>query len=485
VAGQVTIFNKGFKSPKEMKDHTSTATSTGVEKNLLEHIAVAASSYPSDFKPHPNLARVLKARTKTIGDGEGLDWSTAESMAFGSLLAEGNHVRLSGQDVERGTFSQRHALLHDQVNEKQYVPLNNLVRAGTLGSQSHFTVCNSSLSEFGTLGFELGYSLVNPNQLILWEAQFGDFANNAQCIIDQFIASGEQKWVQTSGLTVLLPHGYDGQGPEHSSARIERFLQMCDEDPYTMPRNDEDGIDSAARQHQDCNMQVVYPTVPSNYFHVLRRQVHREFRKPLIVLASKALLRHPMAKSATAEMTEHTRFQRLIPEVMHPNSLQELSSNGHANGISIKAYAGNNTEPRLPFSLIQDPQYPIDSSTGLTTVADKSGFTLLPPDETKTLIFCSGQVYYLLNKARALNNLRHVAIVRIEQLNPFPFWECKTVVDFYKNLEEIVYCQEESLNSGSFTFVEPRLDTAIRQSDWYKSGKVSLIIFQNQEQLII
>ena len=459
----------GFKSPAELRKETTPAKSTGVEKTLLEHIAVQSCSYPSDFTPHPNLARILKGRSKTIEEGDGIDWATAEAMAFGSLLAEGTHVRLSGQDVERGTFSQRHALLHDQKTERQHVPLNNLVRAGALSSQSPFTVCNSSLSEFGTLGFELGYSLVTPSQLILWEAQFGDFANNAQCIIDQFIGSGEQKWLQRSALTMLLPHGYDGQGPEHSSARIERFLQLCDEDPYHMPDISGEGLDSATRQHQDCNIQVIYPTVPSNYFHALRRQIHREFRKPLIVLTSKALLRHPAAKSALGEMTEGTRFQRLIPEVLHPNALESLDS--ASSSLSLISYAGNNPEPRIPYSSVKDKAYPAKSATPINV--DSDGFSLLPPDEIKTLIFCSGQVYYLLSKARALNNLRHVAIVRIEQLNPFPFWECKTVVDFYgKSLEEIVYCQEESFNSGSWIFVEPRLTTAIQHSDWFKSDKV-------------
>jgi 2-oxoglutarate dehydrogenase E1 component len=223
---------------------------------------------------HSGFVRILKARSKAINEGQGIDWPTAEGLAFGSLLLEGKHVRLSGQDVERGTFSQRHAVLHDQVNEKQYIPLNDL-RPG----QAKFTVCNSSLSEFGVLGFEYGYSLVNPNSLILWEAQFGDFVNNAQCIIDQFIASGEKKWLQRTGLVVLLPHGYDGQGPEHSSGRFERFLQLCDDHPYIYPPPEK-----MARQHQDCNMQIIYATTPANYFHVLRRQIHRDFRKPVSFL---------------------------------------------------------------------------------------------------------------------------------------------------------------------------------------------------------
>ena len=269
---QITIsLFKGFKSPKELAEEITPVYPTGASDELLKHVGEVISSYPKGFNVHSGLVRVLKARAKAVNEEHGVDWSTAEGLAFGSLLLEGKHVRLSGQDVERGTFSQRHAVLHDQINEAQYVPLNDL-RPG----QAKFSVCNSSLSEFGTLGFEYGYSLVNPNSLILWEAQFGDFFNNAQCIIDQFIAAGEKKWLQRTGLVILLPHGYDGQGPEHSSGRIERFLQLCDDHPYVFP-----SPEKMARQHQDCNMQVVYATTPANYFHVLRRQIHRDFRKPV------------------------------------------------------------------------------------------------------------------------------------------------------------------------------------------------------------
>jgi 2-oxoglutarate dehydrogenase E1 component len=471
----------GIKAPMELADKTVPSKPTGVDTALLKHIGTAAATYPQGFKVHPNLAKILKLREKSISDGEGIDWATAESMAFGTLLAENNHVRLSGQDVERGTFSQRHAVLHDQANEGQYVPLNNLVVAGLLTSQSAFTVCNSSLSEFGILGFELGYSMVDPNQLILWEAQFGDFANNAQCIIDQFIASGEQKWLQRTGLTMLLPHGYDGQGPEHSSARMERFLELCDEDPYYMPDINTAGKGSYARQHQDCNMQVIYPTVPSNYFHALRRQVHREFRKPMIVLTSKALLRHPMAKSTLLEMASGTRFQRVIPEVLHPNPLADFKAvvdNSDGNIV----WSGNNKEPRIPYTLIQNPSappsLPADKPVPASLAAPAaSEFNLVPPSQIRTLIFCSGQVYYLLNKARALNNLRDIAIVRLEQLNPFPFWEVKTVVDFYgEGLEEVVFAQEEAFNSGAWRFAEPRLETAVKASEWYQSGNVSFFL---------
>ncbi|KAJ1548780.1 hypothetical protein HK405_015274 [Cladochytrium tenue] len=465
----------GFKAPAQLAEETVAPAATGLDIDLLRHLGIGAASYPDDFHVHPNLAKILRAREKSVKDGEGIDWATAESMAFGALLAENMHVRLSGQDVERGTFSQRHSVLHDQENENQYVPLNNLVVANLVPSQSTFTVCNSSLSEYGILGFELGYSMVNPNQLVMWEAQFGDFANTAQCIIDQFIAAGEQKWLQRTGLTLLLPHGYDGQGPEHSSARIERFLQLCDEDPYSMPSLESLGRGSYARQHQDCNLQVAYPTVPSNYFHLLRRQVHRQFRKPLAIFTSKALLRHPMAKSSILEMVSGTRFQRVIPEVLHSNPLAGLNETVDAG--ERRVWAGNNLEPRLPYALATDSAYPPVLPEGGEVTPSPVGageFSLLPPKEIRTVVFCSGQVYYLLARARALNNLRHVAIVRLEQLNPFPFWEVKTVLDFYGAaggaLQDVVYAQEEPFNAGSWTFVEPRISTALRATEWFKSG---------------
>ena len=240
----------GFPSPRELAERALPTRSTGTDEETLQRVGKAISQWPAGFTPHRNLARILTQRGKTVEEGQGIDWSTAEALAFGSLALEKVHVRVSGQDVERGTFSQRHVVLHDQVNEQQYVPLNDLG-----SNQARFVVCNSSLSEYGTLGFELGYSLVSPDFLTIWEAQFGDFANNAQCIIDQFIAAGERKWLQRSGLVVNLPHGYDGQGPEHSSGRIERFLQLCDDHPHVFPTPEK-----IERQHQDCNMQVVYPT---------------------------------------------------------------------------------------------------------------------------------------------------------------------------------------------------------------------------------
>jgi 2-oxoglutarate dehydrogenase E1 component len=245
----------GFPSPKQLAEQVLPVRATGIDEAILNHVGKVVSSYPPDFNVHSNLARIIKNRGKAVEDGEGIDWSTAEALAFGSLALEKKHVRVSGQDVERGTFSQRHAVLHDQEDERQYVPLNNLG-----GGQARFVICNSSLSEYGTLGFELGYSLVSPDTLTIWEAQFGDFANNAQVIIDQFIASGERKWLQRTGLVVNLPHGYDGQGPEHSSARLERFLQLCDDHPNIFPNPEK-----LERTHQDCNMQIVYPTTPANY----------------------------------------------------------------------------------------------------------------------------------------------------------------------------------------------------------------------------
>jgi len=241
---------EGFPTPKELAENVLPHHDTGSDAHTLKRIGEVISTFPEGFTPHRNLARIINTRGKTVAEGNNIDWATAEALAFGTLCLEGTHVRISGQDVERGTFSQRHAVVHDQENESTYVPLKHL------GSeQGSFTVTNSHLSEFGTLGFELGYSLVSPNSLTIWEAQFGDFANSAQVIIDQFIAGGERKWLQRTGLVLSLPHGYDGQGPEHSSGRMERFLQLCDDEPRQYP-----SAEKLDRQHQDCNMQIVYPT---------------------------------------------------------------------------------------------------------------------------------------------------------------------------------------------------------------------------------
>ena len=266
----------GFKSPMELATEVLPHPPTGVPADKLKHIGDKIGGAPDGFHVHKNLKRILANRKKTVDEGKSIDWSTAEALAFGTLCDEGHHVRVSGQDVERGTFSQRHAVLHDQENENTYTPLQHISE-----KQGSFKITNSSLSEFGTLGFEYGYSLSSPNALVIWEAQFGDFANNAQCILDQFIASGEVKWLQRSGLVMSLPHGYDGQGPEHSSGRMERYLQLCNEDPRIFPAEAD-----LERQHQDCNMQIAYMTTPANLFHILRRQMNRQFRKRKFTLPS-------------------------------------------------------------------------------------------------------------------------------------------------------------------------------------------------------
>ncbi|KAI0035818.1 2-oxoglutarate dehydrogenase complex E1 component mitochondrial precursor [Vararia minispora EC-137] len=390
----------GFPSPKKLAEETLPSRPTGVDADTLKHIGKTISGVPAGFKVHRNLGRILVGRGKTVEEGNNIDWPTAEALAFGSLALEKKHVRLSGQDVERGTFSQRHAVIHDQDNEGQYVPLDNLG-----GDQAKFVVCNSSLSEFGVLGFELGYSLVSPDTLAIWEAQFGDFANNAQCVIDQFIAAGERKWLQRSGIVVNLPHGYDGQGPEHSSGRMERFLQLCDDHPHVFPT-----LEKIERQHQDCNMQVVCATTPANYFHVLRRQIQRDFRKPLINFFSKSLLRHPLARSTLEEMIEETSFQRYIPE----------------------------------------------ESTDLVA-----------PEEIRRHILCTGQVYYTLVAEREKRGLRDVAISRVEQISPFPYDLVTPHLDKYPNAD-LLWCQEEPLNNGAWTYIGPRIHTAAKQTEHHK-----------------
>ncbi|KAG6372856.1 thiamine diphosphate-binding protein [Boletus reticuloceps] len=381
---------KGFPGPRALAEKTLPTRATGTDEETLRRVGKAISQWPAGFTPHRNLARILTQRGKTVEEGQNIDWSTAEALAFGSLALERNHVRVSGQDVER-------------ENEKQYVPLNDL------GSQqARFVVCNSSLSEYGTLGFELGYSLVSPNFLTIWEAQFGDFANNAQCIIDQFIAAGERKWLQRTGLVMSLPHGYDGQGPEHSSGRIERFLQLCGDHPHIFP-----SPEKIERQHQDCNMQVVYPTTPANYFHVLRRQIHRDFRKPLILFFSKSLLRHPRARSDLSEMIGDTNFQRYLPEP-HPEEL-------------------------------------------------------VPAEQIRRHILCTGQVYFTLLQEREDKGIKDVAISRIEQLSPFPYDLITPHLDKYPNAE-LLWCQEEPLNNGAWTYVGPRILTAANETQ-YHQGK--------------
>ncbi|KAK5174236.1 2-oxoglutarate dehydrogenase E1 component [Saxophila tyrrhenica] len=395
----------GFKSPKELATEVLPHLPTAVEADQLKQISNVIGAGPDDkFNIHRNLKRILANRTKTVNEGKNIDMSTAEALAFGSLCMEGHHVRVSGQDVERGTFSQRHAVLHDQESEATYTPLQHVSQ-----NQGTFVISNSHLSEFGALGFEYGYSLSSPNALVMWEAQFGDFANNAQCIIDQFVASGEVKWLQRSGLIMNLPHGYDGQGPEHSSGRMERFLQLCNEDPRIFP-----SPEKLERQHQDCNMQVSVVTTPANTFHMLRRQMNRQFRKPLISFFSKSLLRHPLARSPIEDFTGDSHFQWIIPDPMHSSDAE---------------------------------------------------FQIAPHEEIDRVILCSGQVFAALFKNRQQNDFRKTAITRIEQLNPFPWAQLKENLDSYPNAKTIVWAQEEPLNAGAWSFTQPRIETLLNNTE--------------------
>lgn len=383
----------GFKGPGQL----SRIRETGVERDRLDAIGRAVATIPDEFVPHRTIKKIYEQKKKMVHDGEGLDWGTAEALAFGTLLGEDNHVRISGQDVERGTFSHRHAVLHDQRDNNLYVPLNHLERLGAVPRQAEFVATNSPLSEFGTLGFELGYSLESPNQLVLWEAQFGDFVNGAQVVIDQFLSSGEDKWLRQTGLTLLLPHGYDGQGAEHSSCRVERFLQNSDEPEDEVPSMREE----ESLQVQRTNWQVCNISTPANYFHALRRQIHRDFRKPLIIASPKNLLRHKLAHSTLDEMAAGTRFQRVIGE-LEPDKIQD-------------------------------------------------------PGRVRRVILCTGKLYYELLSARREQQLDDIALVRVEQLAPFPFDVVAGELAKYENAE-VMWCQEEPQNMGYWSHVRPRVE---------------------------
>jgi len=375
---------------------------TGLEEDNMAHILSKVSSISvADFVPHSGIKRILKGRADMAKDRR-VDWAMAESIAFGSLLKEGVHVRLSGQDVERGTFSHRHHVLHDQnVDGLVYNALNDLTP-----DQAEYAVGNSSLSEFGVLGFELGYSMTNPNALVIWEAQFGDFNNTAQCIIDQFIASGQSKWVRQTGLVMLLPHGYEGMGPEHTSARLERFLQMSSDDPDCMPADlgKSEAEDVALKQLHQINWIILNCTSPANYCHALRRQVKLPFRKPLIVMSPKSLLRLPEARSSLDEMLPETHFRRTLPE------------DGEASS---------------------------------------------KPENVKKVIFCSGKVYYDLVKEREKKGLEaEVAITRLEQICPFPYDGVIDELTKYPNAQ-VTWVQEEHKNMGAWSYVQPRFETAV------------------------
>jgi len=409
----------GFKGPNQL----ARIKDTGVPMDVLKEVGEAVCTLPAELTPHKNVKRVYKKRLEAIRSDSGVDWGLAEALAFGTLLREGNHVRLSGQDVERGTFSHRHAVIHDQETGERYVPLSACSEQGR--PETELTICNSALSEYGTLGFEVGYSQENPNSLVIWEAQFGDFANCAQAMFDQFISSGEAKWLRQNGIVVSLPHGYDGAGPEHSSARIERFLQMCLEDPFEIAP---EALKPEAKkffegrhlgtQVQNSNWQVVYPTTPAQYFHVLRRQVHREFRKPLILFTSKMLLRHPNAMDSLTHFDDdvdndelgHVRFKRLI----------------------------------------------MDNS-----VADRDAFPKTE-DGVKKVLFCTGQVYYKAREARDKAGLSDaIHMVRIEQLAPFPFDLVLRELRRYPAAER-AWLQEEPKNMGAYLHVLPRFNACER-----------------------
>ena len=352
---------------------------TAVPLETLREVGLRLCEVPADFHLNPKIARQLAAKRKMFETGEWIDWATAEALAFGTLLIEGKPVRLSGQDSGRGTFSQRHAILIDQEDETRYMPLNNI-----RPDQAQIEIVDSPLSEAGVLGFEYGYSLAEPRALVIWEAQFGDFANGAQVIIDQFISSGESKWLRMSGLVMMLPHGYEGQGPEHSSARIERYLQLCAED----------------------NMQVVNCTTPANLFHVLRRQLHRNFRKPLVLFTPKSLLRHKLCVSRLDQMGPGTSFHRVMYDDV----------------------------------------------------------TLCDDKDVRRVVLCSGKVYYDLYEERAKRGIKDVFFLRVEQLYPFPHKALRNELARFPQAE-VVWCQEEPKNMGAWSYINPEIENVLVELD--------------------
>ncbi len=353
---------------------------TGFEIDKLRDIGVSLTKVPETLNVHKTIQRLLKNRRTMVEEGVAIDWGMAEALAFGTLLNEGFRVRLSGQDSERGTFSQRHSVIIDQESEERFTPLQNIAP-----DQARFEVINSMLSEEAVLGFEYGYSLAEPNALVCWEAQFGDFANGAQVVIDQFISSGERKWLRMSGLVLLLPHGYEGQGPEHSSARLERYLQSSAED----------------------NWQICNCTTPANYFHVLRRQLHRKFRKPLVLMTPKSLLRHKRVISTIEDLGPDSTFHRVLWD---------------------------------------DAQH-----------LDNQAIKLVPDDEIKRVVMCSGKVYYDLYDWREKNGIDNVYLLRLEQLYPFPARALIQELGRFSGAE-MVWCQEEPKNMGAWSFVEPNIE---------------------------
>ncbi len=358
---------------------------TGVPLEKIKKIGEKITFIPEEFNAHPTLKKIFENKKKMFQTGRGFDWATAEHLAFATLLDEGYPVRLSGQDSARGTFSQRHSVLKDQLNGNKYIPLNNISK-----NQKKFEVIDSLLSEMAVLGFEYGYALSEPSTLVIWEAQFGDFANGAQVIIDQFIASAERKWARANGLVMLLPHGYEGQGPEHSSARLERFLQLCAQE----------------------NIQVVNCTTPANYFHALRRQIHRDFRKPLIIMTPKSLLRNKMCTSNIEDFTKKNTFHRVL--------------NDHAD-------------------------------------FKKSDLIKLAEDKKiKKVVMCSGKIYFDLLQAREKNKNNNIFIIRIEQLYPFPVKTLAKELKRFTKKSEFFWCQEEPQNMGAWNTVRNYIQWSLR-----------------------
>ncbi|PIK44087.1 putative 2-oxoglutarate dehydrogenase E1 component DHKTD1, mitochondrial-like [Apostichopus japonicus] len=362
-----------------------TSWNTGVDTQLLQYIGIKSVNYPEHFHPHPGVLRShIHAREKKITAGSKLDWATAEALAFGSLLSQGFPIRISGQDVGRGTFSHRHAALVDYKSEDLHIPLNHMMN----DQKAFLEVVNSPLSELAVLGFEYGMSIESPNRLVIWEAQFGDFFNTAQVIIDTFVTTGEGKWLLQSGLVMLLPHGMDGAGPEHSSCRIERFLQMSN--------SEETKIDT-----DDVNFHFCFPTTPAQYFHLLRRQMIRNFRKPLIIASPKGILRLPAATSSLSDMGPGTTFRSVLSD------------------------------------------------------------DAVNPSDVKKVIFCSGKHYYALEKERNDRQLMDTALVRLESLCPFPTMELQQELNKYSSATEYIWSQEEHRNMGAWSFVSPRFENLV------------------------
>ncbi|MEL6289823.1 MAG: 2-oxoglutarate dehydrogenase E1 component, partial [Pseudomonadota bacterium] len=360
---------------------------TGVERERLIELGREITTVPAHFKAHRTIARVLKGRREMVEGDVGIDWAMAEHLAFASLVTDGVPVRLSGQDSERGTFSQRHSVLIDQETARRYAPLKHLAP-----DQARFEVINSMLSEEAVLGFEYGYSLAEPHALVLWEAQFGDFVNGAQVVIDQFISSGERKWLRMCGLVMLLPHGFEGQGPEHSSARLERFLQLSAED----------------------NWQIANCTTPANYFHVLRRQMVRTFRKPLVIMTPKSLLRHKRVRSSVDDLSVGSSFHRVLWDDAQSLANQKI--------------------------------------------------TLKDDAQIKRVVMCSGKVYYDLYEEREARGIDDVYLLRLEQLYPFPARAMTKELARFPNAE-FVWCQEEPKNAGAWFFVNPLVEQVLEPLD--------------------